>query len=81
MLSTYNENNTPMIVDFEGKFRDFIWWLIPSLGNINEDLAFEYGDSTEARYGCGVTFQDEFWYFGGTSYRRQVNLFQHEDDS
>ena len=44
-------------------------------GNINEDLSFEYGDGTEAYNGCGVTFQNEFWYFGGDSYKRQVNLF------
>ena len=45
-------------------------------GNINENLNFEYGDGTEAYYGCGVTFQNEFWYFGGVrSYERQVKLF------
>ena len=44
-------------------------------GNINEDLSFEYGDGTEAYQGCGVTFQNEFWYFGGNSHKRQVNCF------
>ena len=44
------------------------------LGNIR-NVALEYGDGTEARNGCGVTFKDEFWYFGGESYKRQVNFF------
>ena len=63
-----------MIVDFEGKLRDFSFRanLFIFEGNINEDLAFEYGDGTEASLGCGVTFQNEFWYFGGNSYTRQV---------
>ena len=74
VLSTYYSSNKPMIVDFEGKFRDFCFRAIFFIfeGNINEDLAFEYGDGTEASYGCGVTFQNEFWYFGGNSYKRQV---------
>ena len=44
-------------------------------GNINEDLAFEYGDRATANYGCGATLNNEFWYFGGTgSNIRQVIL-------
>ena len=47
---------------------------IPSfLGNINEDLAFEYGDGTTAYDGCGATLNNEFWYFGGQA-KRQVKL-------
>ena len=40
-------------------------------GNINQDLAFEYGDGTAAQYGCGSTLNNEFWYFGGSN-KRQV---------
>ena len=39
---------------------------------MNEDLRLEYGDGTEVRYGCAATLKNEFWYFGGGSYRRQV---------
>ena len=53
----------------------------PFSGNINEDLTFEYGAGTEVYRGCGVTFQNEFWYFGGNSYKRQVNLFELVNDS
>ena len=45
------------------------------LGNLSEDLAFEYGDGTETHYGCGATLQNEFWYFGGNTHKRQVNIF------
>ena len=34
-------------------------------GNINDDLDFEYDDGADARYGCGATLVDEYWYFGG----------------
>ena len=45
-------------------------------GNVNGDLAFEYGAGTQAHQGCGVTFQNEFWYFGGNSpNKRQVKRF------
>ena len=33
-------------------------------GNINENLAFEYGDEATAKFGCGATLNGEFWYFG-----------------
>ena len=38
-------------------------------------MAFEYGDDTEIRYGCGATLQNEFWYFGGDTHKRQVSSF------
>ena len=41
-------------------------------GNINEDLTFEYGTNTQAYMGCAATIKNEFWYFGGNSYKRQV---------
>ena len=43
------------------------------LGNINEDLDFEYGYDTVADSGCGATLHNVFWYFGGyESYNRRV---------
>ena len=36
------------------------------LGNVNDDLDFEFGSDTSARSGCGVTFMNQFWYFGGS---------------
>ena len=35
-----------------------------SLGNTNQNFAFEYGDGPIAYGGCGVTLNGEFWYFG-----------------
>ena len=35
------------------------------LGNVNDDLGFEYEEETSVRYGCSATLHDEFWYFGG----------------
>ena len=40
----------PMIVDFAG--------------NINDDLAFEFGEGATVMNGCGATLYGEFWYFG-----------------
>ena len=43
-------------------------------GNTNEYLNFTYGEGASADRGCGVVFQEEFWYFGGSSSRaRQVS--------
>ena len=47
------------------------------LGNINEDLDFQYVEDATAYYGCGATLQNVFWYFGGSSSddkQRQVKL-------
>ena len=54
-----------MILDFDGK--KIIWniFLIQVSGNINDNLDFEYGDGADAKYGCGATIMNEFWYFGG----------------
>ena len=45
-----------------------------SLGNINENLAFEIGDGTTAERGCGATLNGEFWYFGGVNSYKKVSL-------
>jgi len=58
------------------------------LGNINEDISFEYGEGATAYYGCGVVFKGEYLYFGGegSANNRQVSttkyrLFPfHKDD-
>ena len=49
ILSTANSAQ-PMIVDFDG--------------NINDDLAFEFGEGATVMNGCGATLNGEFWYFG-----------------
>ena len=41
------------------------------LGNVNENLDFQYG-AVPVQYGCGVTFMNEYWYFGGPQH--QVNI-------
>ena len=43
------------------------------LGNVNDDINFQFGKGTSVEYGCGATLNGEFWYFGGDgSYKRQV---------
>ena len=34
---------------------------------MNGDLNFEYGEGADARYGCGVFFKGEYFYFGGSN--------------
>ena len=53
-----------MIVDFDGQQNFFYIKVNLSLGNINENLAFGYGDGATAYHGCGATLNGEFWYFG-----------------
>jgi len=43
-------------------------------GKINKGFDFEFGDETNAAYGCGATLQNVFWYFGGYPFIRQVKL-------
>ena len=45
------------------------------LGYFNEDIYFEYGESTTVYAGCGATLMDQFWYFGGhgSANKRQVS--------
>ena len=45
-----------------------------SIGNINPNLAFVYGDKVMASYGCGATLNGEFWYFGGWNRYKNVSL-------
>ena len=73
-----------MVVDFNGKkiisgiskilIKHFINW-----GNVNDDLNFEYEDSTLAYCGCGATLKGEFWYFGSAQRARYFhsNFFRH----
>ena len=76
VLSTNKSQNKPFIVDFNGKLRSLFFREIHFIqGNINQDLTFEYADGTESRYGCGATLQNEFWYFGGDTHKRQVGIF------
>ena len=44
-------------------------------GNVDNDLSFSYGDGATAYGGCAVTFNGEFWYFGGHSdNKKQVEI-------
>ena len=72
VLSTWNSNNKPFILDFNGKYFVFAGDIEINFdsGNINEDLAFEYGDGSTVHYSCGATLNNEFWYFGGSNTRR-----------
>ena len=53
-----------MIVDFDGQYIFLYIQTNLSLGNINENLSFEYGYGATAKYGCGATLNGEYWYFG-----------------
>ena len=64
ILNTVSSANVPMIVDFEGQYIFLYISVSLSSGNINENLAFEYGVGATAKYGCGATLNGEFWYFG-----------------
>ena len=35
------------------------------LGYFDKEINFSFGDGTDARRSCGVTFKNEFWMFGG----------------
>ena len=43
-------------------------------GLFDTNINFSYGDETDAQ-ACGVTFQNEFWMFGGLLEKRQVNKY------
>ena len=54
-------------VGFSHPFDNF--WL----GNVNDDVDFHYEGGTKVEFGCGATFMDQFYYFGGQdSKKRQV---------
>ena len=64
-----------MIVDFDGK-KLKISCIDKILGNINDNLNFEYGPGTTVSYGCAATFRGDFYYFGGAApNKRQVRFF------
>jgi len=60
VLSTPQEANVPMIVDFDGK-KVKIFCIDKILGNINDNLNFEYGPGTTVSYGCAATFRGDFY--------------------
>ena len=63
-----------MIVDFDGRIKKYSG-IFKILGNINENLNFEYGTGTTVSYGCAATFRGEFYYFGGAApNKRQVRV-------
>ena len=45
------------------------------LGHFDKEINFSFGDETDAIYACGITFQNEFWMFGGWNENRQVNKY------
>jgi len=63
VLSTYNQNNIPLIIGQDG--------------SSNNALNFEYGDEVVAHNGCGATLFGQFWYFGGgTGSAESVNPYK-----
>ena len=47
------------------------------LGHFDKEINFSFEDQTYVSGACGVTFQNEFWMFGGFEDKRQVlfNLY------
>ena len=46
-------------------------------GQINDNFHFKYNEGTSSSYSCGVTYEDEFWIFGGVGEsKRQVKKFK-----
>ena len=70
--SRVNEVPSALTVDFNG---EAIYYLqlsnILFKGNVDENLNFEYGEGTNAFYGCGATLFGEMWYFGGGRFYTQ----------
>ena len=54
-----------MVVDFNGKFIIILLVVNIYLGNVIDNINFEYGEGTTVYSGCGATLNGEFWYFGG----------------
>ena len=49
--------------------------IVKILGNVKNNLNFEYGPGTTVSYGCAATFRGEFYYFGGAApNKRQVRV-------
>ena len=44
-------------------------------GKNYKEINFSFEDGTGSWMACGVTFQNEFWVFGGSKNNRQVNQF------
>ena len=80
VLSTFDPNNKPLTVNFDGKSEMNHMVLVNRftiqdiLGAVNDDLDFKYGNGVAAHVGCGLTFKGQFWYFGGYGkvFNRQV---------
>ena len=45
------------------------------LGEVTNDLSFEYGENTFVANGCGAVLNGEMWTFGGSTHNKQVRDF------
>jgi len=52
VLSTYLSKNVPMIISFDGEYRE---------------ASFEFGSQTEVKWSCSAEFKGEYYVFGGES--------------
>ena len=62
VLSTYTRKHLPLITNAQGR-KDY-------------DIDFQYGDGTEVISSCSLTWQGEFYVFGGSSKRRQISKLE-----
>ena len=61
ILSTYKEQNKPILTDSNGKV---------------EANIFQLGNDTEVSLSCAVTFQDKFYLYGGSSEKTQISRIE-----
>ena len=41
---------------------------------MDDDLNFEFDEDIVLKNGCGATLRDQFWYFGGDPFEKQVKI-------
>ena len=78
ILNKMNSNIGAFRLKFDGKYFTEDSFLTLIIGNVTLNLDFEYEDQIFTYSGCGTTFMDTFWYFGGNYYKnfaRQVSFF------
>ena len=59
ILNTYKSSNVPRVINADGLDDPYI--------------NFDYGDNTEVKYSCGLTFRNKYFVFGGNLFTTQIS--------
>ena len=59
ILNTDHSNNVPVITN--------------AAGLDDRDINFEFGENTEVHNSCGLTFRNQYFVFGGNSFKTQIS--------